>query len=230
MKSLFKYFFGLAWVQYSISFILYLYLQLVYYTSTRQVISDPDFDPEKYATESGIYVFWHNRLALMPFARPSKLKVNVLSSDHRDGRTVAQVMRIFGFNTIFGSSNKNSFYALKALLKRASLGESIAITPDGPKGPKNQINGNVIAISGLSGKYIYPMSYSCARAIIFNSWDRFILPTPFNRLVITYGTPILAPKKLSSEQSQTLNEQLRINLNAISSRADAITGLDNRYN
>ena len=165
----------------------------------------------------------------MPYARPAKLRVNVLSSDHRDGRTVAQVMRIFGFNTIFGSSNKNSFYALKTLLKRASLGESIAITPDGPKGPKNQINGNVIAISGLSGKYIYPMSYSCARAIVFNSWDRFILPTPFNHLVLIYGAPILAPKKPTTEQTTELNEQLRSNLDLITNKADIVTGLNNRF-
>ena len=224
MKGFFKYFFNLAWVQYIISFILYLYLLLVYHSSKKQIIYEEGFDVNKYQSEPGLYVFWHNRLALMPFARPAQIKVNVLSSDHRDGRIVAQVMRVFGFNTIFGSSNKHSFYALKAVLRHVALGQSVAITPDGPKGPKNQINGNVIAISGLCQRYIIPMTYSCIRAITFNSWDRFILPLPFNKLIIIYGKPIKAEKKLRSEEAQELNNQLASCLNSITNKADSLVG------
>lgn len=209
-------------MQYSISFILYLYLQLVYFSSKKQFIYSNQFNLSKYRSEPALYAFWHNRLAMMPFARPKTIKVNVLSSDHRDGRTVAQVMRIFGFNTIFGSSNKNSFFALKSIIKCVKLGQSVAITPDGPKGPKNKINGNIVAISGLCNKYIIPMSYSCKRAFVFNSWDQFILPTPFNSLVIIYGDPIKADRDSSEAQLAQLNSELEQGLNEITKRADRV--------
>ncbi len=225
MKSFFKYFFNLEAVQYSISFILYLYLQLVYHTSTKKIIFEENFEQKKFLNDSAIYVFWHNRLALMPFTRPPKLKINVLISTHRDGRVIAQVMKRFNFNIITGSSNKNSYSALKTIIKHINLGESIAITPDGPKGPKNQINSNVIAISSLCKKYIVPVTYSCARGIIFNSWDRFILPTPFNKIVIAYGTPIKTERNLNDTQITELNNLLASNLNLITNKADRITKL-----
>lgn len=174
----------------------------------------------RYQNNPGIYCFWHNRLALMPFMRPRKLQVNVLSSDHRDGRTVAQVMRIFNFKTIFGSSNKNSFFALKSILLCLKSGQSIAITPDGPKGPVHQINGNIIPVAALSGAGIIPMSYACKRAKIFNSWDKFVLPLPFNRLILIYGKPIMVNHKPDEQTLTQLNLLLQQELNSITQEAE----------
>jgi lysophospholipid acyltransferase (LPLAT)-like uncharacterized protein len=230
LKSFFKYFFGLASVQYALSFIIYLYLQLVYHTSKKQIIFEKGFDLKRYNTESAIYAFWHNRMAMMPFDKPKKIKINVLISDHRDGRIIAQTMKVFGFDIISGSSTKNSYSAIKNILKQSNLGQTVAITPDGPKGPKKQINSNIIAISGLCQKYIIPMTYSCSKAFILRSWDRLIIPKLFNKIVIVLGTPIKPEKKLSDEQIKKLNNQLVSSLNYINDKADSITKLKENAN
>ncbi len=225
MKRFLKYFFSLPSIQLVTSYVIYVYLHIVYFTSKKQIIFSEDFNYKKFCTNPEIYVFWHNRLALMPFARAPKFKVNVLISNHRDGMIIAKVMAIFGFNIITGSSTKNSYKALKSIITLANAKESVYLTPDGPKGPRYQINGNVIAVSSLCQKYIIPMSYSCTRSIIFNSWDKFIFPLPFNKIVISYGTPIKAPRKLNAEQITKLNNQLTLNLNLITKQVDQITKL-----
>jgi lysophospholipid acyltransferase (LPLAT)-like uncharacterized protein len=230
LKSFFKYFFGLSWVQYTISFFIYLYLQLVYHTSKKLIIYEEGFDPKKYATDPAIYTFWHNRLAFMPFTNRKKNKISVLISDHRDGKVIAQTMKIFGFNIISGSSTRNSYSAMKNILKCNKLNQTIVITPDGPKGPKNQINSNIIAISSLCQRYIVPATYSCSKEFILNSWDRLIIPKLFNEIVIIYGTPIRPEKKLSDHHTEILKNQLASNLNYISNKADSITSLKQNAN
>lgn len=222
MKALLKNIFGNIMVQYSISFLLYLYLQLVYLTSKKRVIFSDSLSKKCYNNENAIYAFWHNRLAFMPFARPKNIKVNVLTSEHRDGRIIALVMRVFSFGIIAGSTTRGGFSALKAILACVKSGESVAITPDGPKGPRNKINSNIVAISGMSGKVIIPMTYSCKRAYVFNSWDRFILPGLFNDIVIIYGKPIKVDNGEYKEKSEEMNNQLEIALNTITSEADKL--------
>jgi len=230
LKSILKYFFGASWVQYVISFLIYLYLQLVYYTSKKQIIYEKGFDYKKFTTNPAIYAFWHNRLAMMPFARPKKVKVNVLISDHRDGKIIAKTMKIFNFNIISGSSTRNSYNAIKNIIKFSKLNQTIVITPDGPKGPKNQINSNIVAISSLCQKYIIPVTYSCSKAFILKSWDRLIIPKLFNKLIIIYGSPLKPEKKLNEQQIEKLNNQLATKLNYITNKSDSITHLKQNAN
>ena len=194
------------------------------------MVFEEGFDPKKFATNPAIYAFWHNRMAMIPFAVYKKIKINVLISDHRDGKIIAQTMKIFAFNIISGSSTRNGYNALKNILKCSKLNQTVAITPDGPKGPKNQINSNIIAISGLCQRYIIPMTYSCSKAFILRSWDRLIIPKPFNKIVIVLGTPIKPERKLNDDQIKKLNNQLASSLNYISNKADSITNLKQNAN
>jgi hypothetical protein len=69
-------------------------------------------------------------------------------------------------------------------------GERIGITPDGPKGPREDVQDGVLYLAQKTGAPIVPVAYGAKRCWIFNSWDRFMLPQPFNRIAMAYGKPI----------------------------------------
>ncbi len=90
---------------------------------------------------------------------------------------------------------------MRNILKQINDGKSLAITPDGPKGPRFKIKGSVVQIGKKYGLPIIPAAYSASKAIVFKSWDRFILPIPFfSKIEINIGAPFY-PKGLDNDVS-----------------------------
>ena len=67
---------------------------------------------------------------------------------------------------------------------------SIGITPDGPRGPRHKVGEGTINISRISNKKILPMSLACKKKWVLNTWDKFIVPKPFNEICIVWGEPL----------------------------------------
>ncbi len=178
-----------------LSALIYIYINIVYLTSKKYVIYPKSFDKTLYQKQNAIYAFWHNRLSLMFFMQPKKIKTNVLTSKHKDGQLVADTSLLFGTTVIEGSSSNISMNSLKKIIKSLVSGESLAITPDGPRGPVYQINSNIAKIAKRTSKTIIPMSFSCKKKKIMKSWDKFILPLPLNTIYLVYGTPIKPTEK-----------------------------------
>lgn len=173
-----------------LSALVYIYINIVYFTSKKYVIYPKSFNKNLYQKENAIYAFWHNRLSLMFFMQPKKIRTNVLISEHKDGQLIADTSVLFKTKIIEGSSSNISMSSLKRIIKSLVAGESLAITPDGPRGPVYQINSNIAKIAKRTSKTIIPMSFSCKKKKIMKSWDKFILPLPLNTIYLVYGTPI----------------------------------------
>jgi lysophospholipid acyltransferase (LPLAT)-like uncharacterized protein len=164
-------------------------------------------------------------MPMMPHFRTSPFKMNVLISGHRDGDMIARVISHFNFATISGSSSKNSRVALREILSKIKSKEDIAITPDGPRGPACKINSNIIGIARMTGVPIIPMSFSCARHYRFRSWDRFMLPKIWGKGVLVYGRPIYVAKDSSAEEISKLEQELELEMNSITAKADLLVGV-----
>ena len=149
--------------------------------------------------------------------RQSKKRIDILISKHRDGDMIADLIKLHGFNSIRGSTNnpnkekeKNSLISVRKILKSLKNNISIGITPDGPRGPRHKVGEGTINISRISNKKILPMSLACKKKWILNTWDKFIIPKPFNEICIVWGEP-LAPQfdKIDiSTQQRNLEESL----------------------
>ena len=150
---------------------------------------------------SVIAAFWHEHLPLSPalwnlVRRTSpNTKMFVLVSRHNDGRFIGDVMGHFGVSFAYGSSarggeNKGGASALRALLDVLHDGHQIAITPDGPRGPRRKAASGVAQLAALSGKPVLPCAIRARPAKILPTWDRLILPLPFARGAIVCGAPI----------------------------------------
>ena len=110
--------------------------------------------------ENFILCFWHGRLLMMPFSWKRGKNINMLISEHPDGQLISKTVKYFGINTIHGSSSKGGTKALRNIIKTLRSGQSVGITPDGPRGPRMKMNSAIIKIAGLTGYKILPLSCS----------------------------------------------------------------------
>jgi hypothetical protein len=140
-----------------------------------------------------IYTFWHNRM-LIPAYTHRYQHVHVLISQHQDGEYIARVITGLGFGTIRGSSRRGGVKALKEAVA-ISKEYDIAITPDGPTGPKEIVKDGALLIAYKTGKPIIPGIFIMKSKWQLKSWDNFMIPKPFSPVKMIYGKPILVKTK-----------------------------------
>lgn len=170
-----------------------------------------------------IVAFWHQRLLLMPFLRRQE-KISMLISRHRDGELIARTVGYFGIGSIRGSTTRGGSGAIRGMVRAMEGGSNVAITPDGPQGPKHVVQAGVIEIARLTGAPILPLTYSVSRRKVFQSWDHFILPFPFSRAVYIWGEPLIVPRQSTSEELEEKRLLLQNRLKEITKEADQICG------
>jgi hypothetical protein len=141
-----------------------------------------------------IGAFWHGRLLMMPclesIHKENKRKMSFLVSPHRDGQIIGKALERFGYRAILGSSTRRGFSAFHQMLKAQKDGYDVIVVPDGPRGPRHQVQIGIIELAKLTGSPIVPLSFSASKRKIFNTWDRFLLPYPFSKGVFIWGEPV----------------------------------------
>jgi hypothetical protein len=148
--------------------------------------------------ERGIFPFWHDQLLMMvkgyrgPGAR-------ILISVSKDGELIARTMEYFGQGAVRGSSHRGGREAFRSLVEISAQPWDIAITPDGPRGPRHQIKDGVVQLARISGRAVIPMAFFASHGHRFASWDRFLFPLPFSRGVYVYGPPLYFHKDEGGE-------------------------------
>ena len=171
------------------------------------------------ASQKGIImVFWHERVMSMPWLWPSTYRLYALQSPHPDGQMMSRAIGCFGVKTVWGSSNRNPLSGLRGLKRVLDKGDSVAITPDGPRGPARKCALGPVAIAQLAGKPIVPMCWAVDRYWRASGWDRLIIPKPFARGRFIIGEPIYLGD-ITKDKFENARQQLEGALNA---QADAI--------
>ena len=208
--------------------IIALYVRFVHATSPWTTLGAEH--PARFTAEDQPYIiaFWHGRLLLMPPAWTYNHPLYVLISHHRDGELIARAMGPFGLGTIRGSTaksgrEKGGAAALRVILQTLKQGDIVAITPDGPRGPRMRASSGIAAAARLAKVPVIPLGYGVARRKVMSSWDRFIVPFPFNRGVYIWGDPI----DVYSDPSESLEQAaLRIEtaLNNVCAASDRYCG------
>jgi lysophospholipid acyltransferase (LPLAT)-like uncharacterized protein len=144
-----------------------------------------------------LYTFWHEYL-LVPASQFVGLNVHVLSSKHADGQLSTETCQQLGFKVIRGSSTRGGTEALRQLI-RVSRSSHLAITPDGPRGPRRHVQPGVIFLAARTGMPMVPCGIGVHHGWRANSWDRLVVPIPFTRVMGVWGEPILVPPKVARE-------------------------------
>lgn len=200
------------------------YIRLVHASTRWQVRGEPHVAPLFAAGQPIIAAFWHSRLLMAPLGWRHARKPKVLISTHRDGELIARTVRHLGIDTVRGSTTRGGGIALRALLKALEAGESVAITPDGPRGPRMRVQPGVIALAALSGAPIVPATYAVTHCRFLDSWDRFVLALPFGRGVYLWGEPLRVPRDAGARAREAARHELERRLNALTAEADRLMG------
>jgi Uncharacterized protein conserved in bacteria len=152
-----------------------------------------------------IICFWHNRILgiTVAFLRryPRERRgVTVLTSPSRDGEILARVVGGFRMGAVRGSSSRRGSQAMRELITLVEDGRDIAITPDGPRGPRYKLGPGAVSLAQLTGAKIVPMHAKFSRCVRMKTWDGFIIPLPFSTVSVTVGDPISVPRELTAEE------------------------------
>lgn len=115
-----------------------------------------------------IIAFWHGRQLMMPFAYKGK-SASILISRHRDGELIARAVGYFGFRAARGSTTRGGAAALKQLIRSARTGDDLAVTPDGPRGPRHVVQLGVLELAKLTELPILPLAFGASKKKIFRA-------------------------------------------------------------
>jgi lysophospholipid acyltransferase (LPLAT)-like uncharacterized protein len=129
------------------------------------------------------YVFWHENMFPLLFTYRGR-KAGVIVSPSRDGELMSRVLKLFGFKVFRGDTKSHGSRALMKLIKYGNKGFEIAITPDGPKGPRRKAKMGTFLIAKRTDIPILAIRVKADRAFRFSSWDKLMLPYPFSRITI----------------------------------------------
>lgn len=204
------------------SFFITQYVRLIWVSSKWEIIGKEHPSPYWQQNKPVIACFWHGRLLMMFKSWFGQHKLHMLISSHPDGQIIARTTQHFGYGWIAGSSNKGARQAVVKILKTLKNGESVGVTPDGPRGPRHRVNLGIIQMARLGNAALLPVSYSSKRGIFMKSWDRFFLPLPFNKGVFVYGPMIDVAG--SQKNDEELRQELENCLSDITRQADNYCG------
>jgi lysophospholipid acyltransferase (LPLAT)-like uncharacterized protein len=141
------------------------------------------------AGERVIIAFWHNRLLMMPIAAAGR-PICILNSQHRDGEIATRVASRWNVRAVRGSATRGAVAGFLSLVRAYREGFSLAVVPDGPRGPCYQAKVGVVQLARVTGAPIIPVSYATDRHKRLRSWDRLIIPLPFARVTVAIGEPL----------------------------------------
>jgi lysophospholipid acyltransferase (LPLAT)-like uncharacterized protein len=106
------------------------------------------------------------------------------------------------------------------IVRKVHGGYHAAFTPDGPRGPRYTVQPGIVAVAKTTGAAILPVTYSARWKKVFRSWDAFLMPLPFSRVVVVYGEPIYVSASASPTVFQAKRHEVETSLRHITEMAD----------
>ncbi len=148
----------------------------------------------------GVYAFWHRSLLICAHRFRHK-DIAILISRSFDGELIARTVELLGFHAIRGSSTRGGPPALRRMGEAYKQGHRCALTADGPRGPAFRAKPGTSQLAQLVGAHAVGTFYALPdRAWALRSWDRFLIPKPFSRVLITWPAPV-PPDEQSIQQA-----------------------------
>jgi lysophospholipid acyltransferase (LPLAT)-like uncharacterized protein len=168
--------------------------------------------------DPAIICFWHNRILGITLAFDRTYPkhrggVTVLTSPSKDGEILAGLVGAFRMGAVRGSSSRRGSQALLELVRLVKGGRDIAITPDGPRGPRYELGPGAVHLAQSTGAPILPVHAKFSRCVRMKTWDGFVVPLPFSTVSVVVDKSFVVPPDLDGagfeEHRRKLEEILR---------------------
>ncbi|TAN38151.1 MAG: DUF374 domain-containing protein [Nitrospirae bacterium] len=198
--------------------VIYCFMRVLYSSLRVSIVGREIPDPFHNSDRGVVFAFWHSMLLAMAGAPYGGRSMHVLVSRHGDGELIGEVMRLFGFSLVRGSSSKGGGEALKELVTLIQKSRDISITPDGPRGPAEEAKPGIAQLARLTGAPVIPVAYSGSRLTILKTWDRFRIPCPFSKIHFVVSEPLFCQE---GEDVEAFRLRIETALREVTARADA---------
>ena len=134
-----------------------------------------------------VFTSWHGHMLPLLWHHRGQ-GIAVLISEHRDGEIIARIASALGFRTVRGSTYRGADRALVGLVRALRAGRDIAVTPDGPRGPAGRFAPGALVAAQRAGAPVVSVAAGATRAWRLRTWDGFLIPKPFARVTVAYGS------------------------------------------
>jgi lysophospholipid acyltransferase (LPLAT)-like uncharacterized protein len=175
-----------------------------------------------------VLAFWHGRMVVCGHLIYRRIirrggAVALLTSLSRDGELAAALGRARNYRTVRGSTSRGGLSGMLRLYRAVARdGCSVAIAPDGPRGPALECQPGTVMLARLAGAPIIPLAYAASRSWRLRSWDRLVVPRPFARVVVTVGEPLEVPAEAADEELARLSTTLKHRLDELVGQAEEL--------
>lgn len=153
-----------------------------------------------------IYAMWHENM-LLPAYHYSSPNFCVLLSQHGDAQIMADILRCLKVRVVRGSTTRGGVEAIRGMLK-AGRDCHLAITPDGPRGPRQKVKQGLVYLAARLGLPIVPVGFGYQRAWRMHSWDRFALPRPWTRATCVTAEAIAVPDTADRDELEAYRQRV----------------------
>jgi lysophospholipid acyltransferase (LPLAT)-like uncharacterized protein len=171
------------------------------------------------AGRSVVFVTWHGRiLPLLYLYRWNGIVM--LVSQHRDGEYLTRLGRGLGYDAVRGSSTRGGYPALRDLVRRLRQGQSLAITPDGPLGPREKVKPGALQAARISGAPLIPVMAGARQAWWIEGWDSFLIPKPFATVRVAIGEPRYVPPDSGVRDLEEQAREIELQLQSLKAQVD----------
>lgn len=184
----------------------------------RVLYHDETVDPLLHQGPPRIYLFWHESI-LVPLYLRGNCHVAMLLSQHRDADILARIAARFGYDCVRGSTYRGGARAMRELAAAAQT-HHLAITPDGPRGPRRRLAQGAIFLASRLSMPIVCMGFAAARPYRTPTWDRFAIPRPFSRVRAVVSGEVHIPLDIDRDGIEHWRVRVEQKLNGVTEEAE----------
>lgn len=132
----------------------------------------------------------------------------ILISRSFDGELITRILQMFGFGAVRGSSSRGAREGLLGLKQIIETGRTAIFTADGPRGPIYETKMGPIKLAQMTGAPIGAFHLQPEQAWTMKSWDRFLIPKPFTRIIVSWAQWTHVPADTPPEQFEARRQEL----------------------
>ncbi|MBN1908421.1 MAG: lysophospholipid acyltransferase family protein [Pirellulales bacterium] len=181
---------------------------------------DPTIDPA-FGQCGGqkVYVFWHEYI-LFPFYLRGHNNMAMLLSRHQDAEVLSYAARYMGFDFVRGSTNRGGVTAIRELLRK-SRDMHLAITPDGPRGPRRRLAPGPIYLASRLQLPLVALGFGFDRPWrVRRAWDQFAIPRPYSRARAVPSGELHIPRDLDRAGIEHFRQRIETLLTRLTLEAE----------
>ncbi|MBY0564792.1 MAG: lysophospholipid acyltransferase family protein [Hyphomonadaceae bacterium] len=228
-------------VQFILGRLIGIYMQFVGWTTNWRRVNQAAVEPFWARPDTRLLCgVWHGRFflthKLWAFG-PKRPKATFLISRSREGGLVVQAARQVGSDVVRGSAakakngaqvqQKGGREATLEMISHLQRGGMVAITPDGPRGPRMRVKIGAVQVAKMAQTPLMGLAWSTTHRIVFDSWDRFVLPLPFGRGALVWSDPIDPPRPdAKREEMEAVRARFEAEMLRITAEADRLVGVE----